>query len=461
MTNHVAELFGRLHGSPELVSRLRAHGGPVFSSSFDVTGLAVDTVSVACLAASELLAARRGHATEPESVEVGTIEACAAFRCEALYETVGWDKPPIWDPIAGDYRAKDRFLRLHTNYAWHREAALAVLGTLADRDAVRAAVATWEAAALETAVVERGGCAAAMYTRAEWLAHPHGLHAVKEPPISLALREGKLDLQGAPLPDLPKNATGAFTGLRVLDLTRVLAGPVCTRFLAAHGAKVLRLDPPSFEEVPAVVPETSAGKRCAFLSLATAEGRATFASLLRKADVLVHGLRPGALARLGFDDELLAELRPSLVVATVDAYGFSGPWRERRGFDSLVQMSVGIAADMNPEKPNPLPAQALDHGAGYLLAGAVGRALTERVVRGRVGTARASLVGLANHLYARARPNLDSRASAFVWPEGTLERASTAWGEVLRAPVPGRIGGRRALLERQAAPLGTSEPTFD
>jgi hypothetical protein len=457
MTNHVAELFARLHGTPELVSRLRAHGGPVFSSSFDVTGLARDAVGLANLAASELLAARRGQGAEPDDVEVGTIEACAAFRCEALYETVGWDKPPIWDPIAGDYRAKDRFIRLHTNYAWHREAALSVLGTSADREAVRAAVATWDAAALEAAVVERGGCAAAMYTRDEWLAHPHGQHAAKEPPVSLTLRE--LERERSPLPELPKNATAAFAGLRVLDLTRVLAGPVCTRFLAAHGASVLRLDPPGFEEVAAVVPETSAGKRCAFLSLATNEGRATFEALLRQADVLVHGLRPGALARHGFDDERLAELRPSLVVATVDAYGFSGPWRERRGFDSLVQMSVGIAADRTSEKPNPLPAQALDHGAGYVLAAAVGRALTERVLHGRVGSARASLVGLANHLYARTRQPLDG--PAFVWPEGTLERAATAWGDVRRAPIPGRIGGRRAMLDRQAGPLGASEASFD
>lgn len=461
MTNHVAELFAHLHGSPELVSRSRAHGGPVFSSSFDVTGLARDAVSIATLAASELLAARRGRGAEPEDVEVGTIEACAAFRCEALYETVGWEKPPIWDPIAGDYRAKDRFLRLHTNYAWHREAALSVLGTPADREAVRAAVATWDAAALEAAVVERGGCAAAMYTRDEWLAHPQGAHAVKEPPVSLTLRELDRDRAGASLPDLPRGATSAFAGLRVLDLTRVLAGPVCTRFLAAHGATVLRLDPPGFEEVAAVVPETSAGKRCAFLSLATAEGRATFETLLGQADVLVHGLRPGALARHGFDDARLAEIRPSLVLATVDAYGFSGPWRERRGFDSLVQMSVGIAADKTSEKPNPLPAQALDHGAGYLLAGAVARALTERVSRGRVGTARASLVGLANHLYARARPTPEAQTPAFEWPEDTLERATTAWGEVRRAPIPGRIGGRRALLDRQAGPLGTCEASFD
>ncbi len=460
MTNHVAELFAHLHGSPELVSRSRAHGGPIFSSSFDVTGLARDAVSIANLAASELLAARRGLGTEPESVEVGTLDACAAFRCEALYETVGWDKPPIWDPIAGDYRAKDRFLRLHTNYAWHREAALSVLGTPADREAVRAAVATWDAAALEAAVVDRGGCAAAMYTREEWLAHPHGAFAAKEPPVSLVLRAADRDEQLA-LPKLPENAIEAFAGVRVLDLTRVLAGPVCTRFLAAHGASVLRLDPPGFEEVAAVVPETSAGKRCAFLALNTNEGRATFEALLRQADVLVHGLRPGALARHGFDDAHLAELRPSLVVATVDAYGFSGPWRERRGFDSLVQMSAGIAADRTSEKPNPLPAQALDHGAGYLLAGAVGRALTERVLRGRLGTARASLVGLANHLYARERPTPDAQAVAFVWPEGTLEGATTAWGEVRRAPIPGRIGGRRALLDRQAGPLGASEPSFD
>jgi hypothetical protein len=258
-------------------------------------------------------------------------------RSTSLFEPVGWERPPAWDPIAGDYRAKDRWIRLHTNYAAHRRAALEVLGTPAEREAVTAAVSTWDASALESAVALAGGCAAAMYTRSEWLAHPHGACVENEPAIRVVER-------GRASRPLAAEARAPYAGIRVLDLTRVIAGPVCTRFLAAHGAQVLRIDPPAFEEVAALVPETTAGKRCAFLALDTREGRTRFAELLAEADVLVHGLRPGALAGLGFHDDTLRRDNPALVVAALDAYGWTGPWRTRRGFDSLVQMSSGIAA---------------------------------------------------------------------------------------------------------------------
>ncbi len=194
----------------------------------------------------------------------------------------------------------------------------------------------------------------------------------------------------------------------MLDLTRVIAGPVATRYLAAYGADVLRIDPPGFDEVAALLPESTAGKRCAALDLRSAEGRARFEHLVAQAHVVVGGLRPGALADLGLGSAELRARNPSLITVTHDAYGWSGPWAGRRGFDSLVQMSTGIAAAgaaaAGTDRPTPLPAQALDHGVGHLLAAATCRALTRRVQTGAAADVRGSLVGAANVLRATDAP---------------------------------------------------------
>jgi len=458
MKSPVEVLWELLGGAPRVLESLSVSGGPWLPSVFDVTGLARDAVGVASLAAAELQAARFGGALP--RAEVDSAGAAAAFRSEALLEPLGWERPPTWDPIAGDYRARDRFIRLHTNYASHRRAAERALGLplgTATRDVVAAVVATRDASAIERDVVAEGGCAAAMCSRAEWLVHEHGATAKDEPPCSRTLHEGS----ALPLaPGRRGSAGGAFEGVRVLDLTRVLAGPVCTRFLAAHGAEVLRVDPPGFEEVPALLPDTTAGKRCTFLAIDTKEGSAIFAELLARADVLVHGLRPGALARLGFGPARLLRDYPSLVTAEVSAYGFAGPWSGRRGFDSLVQMSSGIACQPGGPgaPPKPLPAQALDHGAGYLLAAGVGRALTERLRVGRASSVRVSLVGVANHLFSRPAAPLDAPPGP--WPEAVLEHAQTAWGPVRRVRCPGRVGGRSAEWAIPPGPLGAAQPAF-
>ena len=168
-------------------------------------------------------------------------------------------------------------------------------------------------------------------------------------------------------------------------MTRVLAGPVATRFLAGFGAEVLRIDLPGWDE-PAIVPDVTLGKHCARLDLRQPRDRNTWEGLLQAADVLVHGYRPGALAGLGLDAEQRRALCPGLVDVSLDAYGWDGPWRGRRGFDSLMQMSCGIAAAgmtmLNRDRPTPLPVQALDHATSYIMAAAAVRGLTDRLITG-------------------------------------------------------------------------------
>jgi len=452
------QAWGLAGGAADAAGRLTATGPRTFlPAAFDVTGLATATVGAAALAAAEYHAAR--NSSEIAAVRVDSRAACAAFAAEALFTPVGWSLPDIWDPVAGNYRARDGWLRLHTNYAYHRAAVARVLKA-DDRDAVRAAVSEWKAADLEAAVVAAGGCAAVMHDRDEWLASAPGAATADAPALTVSER---------PLPAGALTAGGRaegragrpYAGVRVLDLTRVIAGPIGTRFLAAYGADVLRLDPPGFAEVGALLPETTAGKRTAAADLRAPAGRAAFERLVAGADVLVTGLRGDTLARLGYDDTALTALNPALIIASHNAYGWDGPWRDRRGFDSLVQMSCGIAAAPGGDGPVPLPVQALDHATGYLLAAAVGRALTARLTRGVAGRVRASLTGTANLLWSLPRPadlgNLPSRPGSGEIP---LVDARTAWGPARRVPLPGEIQGITPELRAEAGPLGRDEPAW-
>jgi hypothetical protein len=452
-----AQVWGLAGGAAGPARRLTVTGPRTFlPAAFDVTGLATATVGAATLAAAEYHAAR--NSSEVAAVRVDSRGACAAFAAEALFTPVGWSLPDIWDPVAGNYRARDGWLRLHTNYAYHRAAAAEVLKA-DDRDAVRAAVSQWKAADLEAAVVAAGGCAAVMHDRDEWLASVPGAAAAEATALAVTERPLPGALTGA------KRAAGRtgqpYAGVRVLDLTRVIAGPIGTRFLAAYGADVLRLDPPGFAEVGALLPETTAGKRTAAVDLTAPAGRAAFERLVAGADVLVSGLRADALARLGYDDAALTTLNPALIIASHNAYGWDGPWRDRRGFDSLVQMSCGIAAAAGGDGPVPLPVQALDHATGYLLAAAVGRALTARLTRGVAARVLASLAGTANLLWSFPRPadlgDLPPRPEPAEIP---LVDARTAWGLARRVPVPGEIQGITPELRVEAGPLGRHEPTW-
>ena len=439
-------------GDPSTLDALTLTGeSRVLPSAFDVTGFATAAVGVANLAAAELLAARNRRAIEP--VTVDSREACAAFTSEQRFTPDGWERALAWDAIAGDYLGTDGWIRLHTNYAWHRGPVLRALDLEApDRDAVTDAVATWKVDDLESRVVDLGGAAAVMHTRDEWSVHPHGSLSTTEPPVSIR--------HGTPL-DGQRMAAAArpLDGVKVLDLTRVIAGPFSTRFLAAWGADVLRIDPPGFEEVSGIIPESSAGKRCAFLDLTSDGGRATLADLLAAADVVVHGFRPGALSRLGLDATHLRSRNPSLIISEHDAYGWTGPWAQRRGFDSLVQMSCGIAAARGSDRPRPLPCQALDHGTAFLLATAVCRSLTHRHRVGAPSDIRGALIGVANVLLRHPDPDGIAQPKP-EWTDADLEPRATVWGPARAAPIPGRIGDVRPQLSIEPGPLGRHEPAF-
>jgi crotonobetainyl-CoA:carnitine CoA-transferase CaiB-like acyl-CoA transferase len=425
--------------------RAEARGRGFLASAYPVSALATAAVATAADAVARL--------TGAEHAEVDRALADAWFR-QSL-RPVGWALPSPWDPIAGDYPAADGWIRLHTNAPHHRAAALRVLGVDAERTAVAEAVARWRGEELEDAVVAAGGCAAVLHPPGEWARSAPGAAVAREPLVALERTAPGRREAWRPRPGRP------LAGLRVLDLTRVLAGPVATRLLGGLGADVLRIDPPDWDE-PGVVPEVTAGKRCARLDARTPEGRARLAELLAGADVLVSGYRDGALASLGLGRAERDRIRPGLVDVALTAYGWSGPWAGRRGFDSLVQMSAGIAAtgmrEAGADRPVPLPVQALDHATGWLMAAAALTGLADRVRDGGGTVARLSLARTAAEL-ERVR-TLDRPPSGPA-PEALPDTPrATPWGEARLLAPPLEVAGAPLRFDVGPAPLGSAAPVW-
>lgn len=414
-------------------------------SAFAVTDLACASIAAAGQAVSQLL---HQHSGRLPNLEVD--RRLASFWFATSIRPVGWSVPPLWDPIAGDYATKDGWIRLHTNAIHHRAAAEKVLGACADRSAVTSKVGQWASADLEQAVVDAGGCAAQMRTWEQWQAHPQGQAVNAEPLIQLEARtrQHAQPWQGS--------VAQPLAGIKVLDLTRVLAGPVASRFLAGLGADVLRIDPPTWNE-PGVVPEVTLGKRCARLDLHAKADRSIFESLLMDADILLHGYRADALQRLGYGIAERRKLAPGLIDVSLNAYGWSGPWQNRRGFDSLVQMSCGIAeAGMRwktADKPIPLPVQALDHATGYLMAAA---AIT---LLGRGGSARLSLARTAKLLLEQGADTQEALRAEDANDQGMLVE-QTPWGPAHRLHAPLKISGTPLQWAIAAGELGSHRPQW-
>lgn len=351
--------------------------------------LAVPELVLGAVAAQ--LAAARLLTGDPSPVRLEAAHVSLAVRSERFVRLDGRPVGLGFAPLSRFWRTADGWLRLHGNYPHHRAAAAAVLGT-DDVDAVATAARSWRAVDMENAVVAAGGAAAAVRTPEAWAASPQG-RAVAGLPL--------LELDRAT--DGPSRRPG-LRGLRVLDLTRVIAGPVATRVLASHGADVLRVDGPRLPDLREGLVDTGAGKRHVVLDLADARDRATVEKLLTAADVVVQGYRPGALDAFGMDPAALAQRHPHLVVVRLSAWGTSGPWAGRRGFDSLVQAATGIATECgSPEEAGVLPAQALDHATGYLAAATVLAALVRQRAEGGGWYGELSLAQTAHRLLAAPR----------------------------------------------------------
>ena len=425
--------------------------GPL-PAALPVMDLATTSVAASLLGAAALVSVRGDGVTPATSVEARHV--AVAFRSERYARVDGVPAGTGFAPLSRFWPTADGWIRTHANYAWHEQRLLSVLGCgpRSEPSAVARAIAGWRAIDLETAIFDAHACAAAVREPDVWLDHEQGAAVHREPLLTV-------ERLGEAPPRAREPAASAAAGVRVLDLTRVIAGPVCTRTLAVHGADVLRVDSPSLPELEQQWIDANPGKRSAFVDFGTTSGRATLDRLLGDADVVVLGYRPGALARFGLASDALAAAHPGLVVVVLSAWGESTPWAARRGFDSLVQAASGIARVEAGEcdEPGVLPAQALDHATGYLAAAAALCALARQQREGGTWRARLSLAHTAAHLLDAPR-NFESTPASDaddVTPYTVeLERGDEI--VTLVAP-PGMLGGR-ALEWPAPPPVPAADP---
>src|SRR5947208_10947555 len=386
--------------------------------------------------------------------------AVVECRSERYLRVDGKPPPPAWDAIAGIYKTRDqRFVRLHTNFRHHRDAVCKVLNCKAERDDVQAALMQWEAEAFETAAYAGGCVVAMMRSYDEWSALPHAKALAELPLISI-------DKIGEAAPKPWPKGDRPLAGIRVLDLSRVIAGPVAGRTLAAHGADVMLVSGPELPAIPWLSIDNGRGKLSSFVELKSGQGRATMGELLAQADIFSQGYRPRALAALGFAPEDAARINPGIVYVTLSAYGHAGPWAERRGFDSLVQTTTGFnhaegqAAGI--DGPKELSAQMLDHATGYLMALGAMMAKARQSREGGSWHVRVSLAQTGRWLWNLGRVN-DGFKTEDLKGEAVssfLEEVPSGFGMLRAVRHSAVLSKTPAFWARPAMPLGSHPPEW-
>ena len=430
---------------------------PVLPSSYAVGTIAQATIAATAVAAAELWTRRGGS---PQDIAVDMRHAAIEFRSERLFRVDGQPPNRLWDAIAGVYRTGNgRWVRIHTNFPHHRDGILALLGCAYERTAVQEALMTWQAPAFEAAVAERGLVATMMRSPQEWLAEPQGQALATQALVSFE-KIGESPAEALEVAERP------LAGLRVLDLTRIIAGPVGGRALAAHGAEVMRIAGPHLPFIAPLVIDSGRGKLSAHIDLRKETGRAALTALLREADVFVQGYRPGVFAGHGFGPEEAAAIRPGIVYVSLCAYGYEGPWAGRRGFDSLVQTASGInhgeAEAAGIDGPRELPCQALDHASGYLMAFGAIAALRKRMLEGGSWHVRVSLARTGRWLQSLGRvadgqacTELESSAV-----EALLERSDSGFGRLSAVRHAAVMSKTPPHFARPSVPLGSHPPRW-
>jgi len=351
---------------------------PVLPSSFAVGNAAQSTIAAAALAACEL-----GHARGAPRQRVSVDMVHAALECTGWFAIDG-RVPELWDAFSGLYRCKDGWVRIHANFKHHRDGALRLLGldpATAKREDAQEALMSWDAIDFEATMADARLVATALRTFVQWDAMQQGSVIASQPLFTIER------IGDAPRIELPPLALDQrpLEGIKVLDLTRILAGPVGGRALAAYGADVMLVNSPHLPNIEAIA-DTSRGKRSVHVDLRSDEGRAAMDALVQQAHVFVQGYRPGGLRELGYGAQDLAAKRPGIVCVSLTAYGTQGPWASRRGFDSLVQTAMGFnhaeGEAFGDGKPRPLPMQILDEATGYLIAMGASAALRRQQLEG-------------------------------------------------------------------------------
>ncbi len=459
----LSDIWTSAGGDPAALDTVTLTGDEAqLPSSFRVAAAAQTSVAAAGLAAAQIWQLRSGQS---QNVAVDMRHAVVECRSERYLRVDGKPPPPAWDAIAGIYRTRDqRFVRLHTNFRHHRDAVCKVLNCKPERDEVQAALMQWDGEAFETAAYAGGCVVALMRSHAEWSATPHAKALAELPLISIE-KIGDAAPKPWPQQDWPEGDR-PLSGIRVLDLSRVIAGPVAGRTLAAHGADVLLISGPDLPAIPWLTIDTGRGKLTSFVELRSEQGRSALRDLLAQADIFSQGYRPRAIAGLGFSPEEAARINPGIVYVTLSAYGHAGPWAERRGFDSLVQTATGFnhaeGEAAGADGPKELPAQMLDHATGYFMAFGAMMAKARQACEGGSWHVRVSLAQTGRWLW-----NLGRVGDGFVTEDlkgetvmPFIEEVASGFGALRSVRHSAVLSKTPAFWARPAMPLGSHSPQW-
>lgn len=423
---------------------------PQLKTRFRIGEAGAATLAAVGLMVSDLWAMRSGRS---QKIRIETSAAAAALRSSGYMRRESDDPPNPWDAISGFYQTADhRWVQLHCNFPHLRDGTLAVLGCANAREAVESALRSWQAAELEAVCIERGLCVSIVREPTEWRAEPHAA-AVDTLPLMEIEKIGDSD------PKPLSEAERPLSDIRVLDLSRVLAGPTCGRTLAEHGATVMRISAPHLPSIESLVMDTGHGKLAAHADLDTEEGKSQLRDLVGKSDVFSQAYRPQSLDARGFSPADLAALRPGIVYVTLSAFGHVGPMSERRGYDTLVQSATGIAAEHGGSKePRHLPASALDYITGYLAAAGAMRALALRAEQGGSYLVRVSLCQTAHWL--QALPRVDAEDVPRLNVDHLMMTSDTPFGRLSHLKPVLELSETPPFWERPTVPLGTHAPEW-
>jgi crotonobetainyl-CoA:carnitine CoA-transferase CaiB-like acyl-CoA transferase len=333
-----------------------------------------------------------------QRIAIDRRQAGMMFNSIAYFFRAGWqvDISAVHNPVNNFYRTRDdRWIFFQGAYPHLRDGLLRFLDSANDTAAIARAAAKWDAQTLEDRIGELNLCAAVLRTPDEWVAHPQGQALAETPPIQLKFNKARSGR------DLSMNVMRPLQGVKVLDLTHVVAGPTIGRLLAEQGAEVIHVQYPYRDSILGFDLETSFGKKCVYLDLNDERDRKRVFELSEQADVFVDGFRYGALEKYGLTAEALWKVNPGLVVVEANCYGFTGPWARRRGWEQLAQSVTGLAYTHSHGRSEPslVPSYFSDYGTGCL--GAIGAlaALEKRLTEGwgcsvRVALARTAMLGL-------------------------------------------------------------------
>jgi crotonobetainyl-CoA:carnitine CoA-transferase CaiB-like acyl-CoA transferase len=450
--------------SPDRASGVEITGesDPILPTPFRIGETSAAAIAAVGLAASELWELRTGRR---QQIAVDTRQATASLRSTHYMEMDGAAVSTERNAVMGTYPAKNgRWSYLHCNFPNHRTAALSVLGVPEDREAVRQAVAKWDALELEEAIIAAKGAGGMVRTMDEWAKHPQAA-AIGSLPLMEIVKIGDSPKEALPDGDRP------LSGVRVLDLTRVLAGPTCARTLAEHGADVLKITAAHLPNLGYQEYDTGHGKLSAHLDLREPKDVETLRGLVREGDVFSQGYRPGTLADRGFSPETLARLRPGIVCVSLSAFGHVGPWASRRGFDTVVQTVSGITArqgELFPgAAPGPqfYPVSAIDYLTGYLMAFGTMVALARRAREGGSWLVRISLAQTGRWLVGRGEvPVAQLKDVPKEFSAAELERwtitSDTPAGRLHHLAPVVRMSETPPRWARPAVPLGYHPPVW-